>query len=136
MQTIQLFCPKKKIILLHQFVAVWLERHKGAGLHPDLAKEDGHEVVVNEERLGEVRIVEVEEERGEAQRDVVLRRRAEGRAQKLHAGDGDEQSSAAGGKKKKEIRFYWRLSAEMVAEFSAPAADHIWRHGGATSRTY
>lgn len=63
---------------------------------PNLAEEDGHEVVVDEEGLREVWVVKVEEERGEAQRDVLLRWGAEGRAQQLHACHGDEQSSAAG----------------------------------------
>lgn len=44
----------------------------------NLAEENGHEVVVDEKGLGEVRVVEVEEECGEAQCDVLLRRRTEG----------------------------------------------------------
>lgn len=64
--------------------------------HPHLAEEDGHEVVVDQEGLREVRVVKVEEERGEAQRDVLLRRGTEGQTQQLHAGYWDEESSAAG----------------------------------------
>lgn len=45
-------------------------------------------------------IVEVEEECGEAQRDVLLRGGAEGGTQQLHACYGDEERSAAGGVKK------------------------------------
>lgn len=67
----------------------------GGVTRPNLAEENGHEVVVDEEGLREVWVVKVEEERGEAQRDVLLRWRAEGRAQQLHACHRDEQSSAA-----------------------------------------
>lgn len=52
---------------------------------PNLAEENGHKVVVDEEGLREVRVVEVEEECGEAQCDVLLRRGTEGRTQQLHA---------------------------------------------------
>lgn len=40
-------------------------------------------------------IVEVKEEGGEAQHDVLLRRRTEGRTQQLHACHRDEESPAA-----------------------------------------
>ena len=55
-------------------------------MHPYLAEENGHEVVVNQEGLREVWIVKVKKERGEAQCDILLRRGAEGRTQQLHAG--------------------------------------------------
>lgn len=42
-------------------------------------------------------IVVVEEERGEAQRDVLLRRGTEGRTQQLHSSYRDKESPATGG---------------------------------------
>lgn len=62
----------------------------------NLAKEDGHEVVVEQEGFGEAWIVELEEEDGETESDVLLRRCAEGWAKQLHSSHGDEQSSATG----------------------------------------
>lgn len=60
----------------------------------NLAKEDGHEIVVEQERFWEAWIVELEEEDGEAESDVLLRGCAEGWAKQLHSSHGDEQSSA------------------------------------------
>lgn len=70
----------------------------------DLAEKNGHEVVVDQEGLREMRVVEVEEERGEAERDVLLRRGAEGRTQQLHASDWNEECSATGRQAK---RTWW-----------------------------
>lgn len=71
-------------------------------MHANLAEENRHEVVVNQEGLREVWIVIVEEERGKAQRDVLLWWSAEGRTQQLHPRYGNEESSAAGNKKNTE----------------------------------
>lgn len=60
---------------------------------PNLAKEDGHEVVVEQEGFWEAWIVELEEEDGETESDVLLRGCAEGGAKQLHSSHGDEQSS-------------------------------------------
>lgn len=74
----------------------------------NLAEENGHEVVIDQEGLWEVWIVVVEEECGEAQCDVLLRWGTEGRTQQLHSSYRDEESSATGGfeeegRKKKKI---------------------------------
>lgn len=45
----------------------------------NLAEEDGHAVVVEEEGLWKARVVELEEEGGEAQSNILLRRDTEGR---------------------------------------------------------
>lgn len=50
----------------------------GGWMTSNLAKEDGHEVIVEQEGFGEAWIVELEEEDGEAKCDVLLRRCAEG----------------------------------------------------------
>ena len=79
-------------------VSVLGGRGEGGASPSHLAEEDGHEVVVEQEGLGEVGVVEVEEERGETQRDVLQGRGAERRAHQLHPRDGDEESPATGGR--------------------------------------
>lgn len=60
----------------------------------DLAEEDGHAVVVEEEGLWKAWVVELEEEGGEAQSDILLRRDTEGWTKQLHPSHRDEQSTA------------------------------------------
>lgn len=89
------------------------------GMHPNLAEENGHEVVVDEEGLWEVWIVKMEEERGEAQCDILLRWGTEGWAQQLHACYWNEQSSAAGHDKEK---------GEISDQYSLPST--VWDYTG------
>lgn len=56
----------------------------------NLAEEDGHAVVVEEEGLWKARVVKLEEEGGEAQSDILLRRDTEGRTKQLHSSHWDE----------------------------------------------
>lgn len=107
------FLKTKKKDRQHRCVVVC---GRGDAVHPNLAEENGHEVIVDEEGLWEARVVEVEEERGEAQRDVLLRRGAEGGAQQLHACHRDEQSSAARwGEKGRTLSLtHTGLLAEMI----------------------
>lgn len=90
-------------------------------MHPNLAEENGHEVIVDEKGLWEVWIVKVEEERGEAQRDVLLRWGAEGWAQQLHACHRDEQSSAARWEQKGE-HCHWHIqnSLQSMRRYQIP----------------
>lgn len=68
----------------------------------NLAEEDGHTVVVKEKGLWKVRVVELEEERGEAQGDVLLRRDTKWRTKQLHSSHWDEQSTATEGRGKEQ----------------------------------
>lgn len=63
-----------------------------------LAAEQGHEEVVKQKALGEAWVVEVEEQDGEGQGQVLLGWAAEGRAQKLQPSHGHQKRPAAVGK--------------------------------------
>lgn len=64
-----------------------------------LAAEQRHDEVVEQEALGEARAVEVKEQDGEGQGQVLLRRAAESRAQQLQPSHGHEQRPAAVGQR-------------------------------------
>lgn len=60
---------------------------------PHLAEDDGHQEEVEQQRLGQVAIVQREEEDGEEDGDVLVRRTAVGGAKQLQAHHGDHQGA-------------------------------------------
>lgn len=64
-----------------------------------LAAEQGHEEVVEQEALGQAWVVEVKEQDGEGQGQILLGRAAESRAQQLQPSHGHKQCPAAVGKR-------------------------------------
>lgn len=58
-------------------VTMMIKYFSGARMTSNLAEDDGHEIVVEQERFGETWVVELEEEDGEAESDVLLRGCAE-----------------------------------------------------------
>lgn len=83
----------------------------------DLAEEDGHAVVVEEEGLWKARVVELEEEGGEAQSDILLRWDTEGWTKKLHPSHRDEQSTAT-----KETDKVYHITVQV---WKSKVWDHI-----------
>lgn len=61
----------------------------------DLVKDDGHDEEVEQEALGGVRTVEVEEDEREEKSDELEAGVTEGRAQQLQTGHGGQQNVAA-----------------------------------------